>query len=87
MSRTTKPGKRGRGKRARMPKQVQVAARISPKVKRAVDKVCKARGIKLAHFVETALIDHLEEIFDAGEIERLRSEPRVPYRDVFPEGK
>jgi uncharacterized protein (DUF1778 family) len=64
-------------------KQAQVAARIDARVKRAVDAACKARGIKLARFVEDALLDRLEDMIDREQVARLRREPTRPFEDVM----
>ena len=63
--------------------QVQFASRVDAKVKRAVEKVCEARGLKLQRFVEDALLDKLEELEDIDEITRLRSETTRPLSAVL----
>ena len=48
-----------------MPKdQAQLAARIDARVKEAVEEYCRAKGLKMNRFIETALLDRLEEIED-----------------------
>ena len=63
--------------------QVQLAARIDRRVKDAVVKVCAARGQKINHFVERALLDKLEELEDLEELKGLRREPTRPFKDVL----
>ena len=43
--------------------QAQLATRIDERVKGAVEKICKARGQKMNHFIEEALLDKLETRF------------------------
>ena len=42
--------------------QAQLATRIDIRVKKAIEKTCEARGLKIGRFVENALIDKLEEL-------------------------
>ena len=62
--------------------QVQLATRIDERVKGAVERVCKARGQKMNHFIEEALLDKLEELEDLEDIRHLRKEPSRPLKDV-----
>ena len=62
--------------------QVQLATRIDARVKGAVERVCKARGQKMNHFIEEALLDKLEELEDLEDVKGLRKEPTRPFRDV-----
>jgi antitoxin component of RelBE/YafQ-DinJ toxin-antitoxin module len=55
--------------------QVQLATRVDRRVKRAVEAVCETRGMKLARFVEDALLDKLEELEDIEDVKRIRFEP------------
>jgi len=67
-----------------MPKdQAQLAARIDVRVKEAVEKYCRAKGLKMNRFIETALLDRLEEIEDVEDVKRLRTEPTRPLKDVL----
>jgi hypothetical protein len=59
-----------------------LATRIDERVKLAVAKICKARGQKVNHFVEEALLDKLEELEDLEDLKSLRREPTRPLRDV-----
>jgi len=63
--------------------QAQLATRIDERVKGAVEKVCKARGQKMNHFIEEALLDKLEELEDLEELKSLRKEPTRPFKDVL----
>ena len=62
---------------------VQIAARIDARVKRAVDEVCAARGLKISRFVEDALLDKLEELEDVEDLQRIRHEPTRPISEVI----
>ena len=48
--------------------QTQLATRVDERVKRAVEAVCEARGLKMNRFIEEALIDKLEELEDIEEL-------------------
>jgi antitoxin component of RelBE/YafQ-DinJ toxin-antitoxin module len=59
-------------------KQTQIAARIDARVKKAMQEVCKSRGLKLNRFIEDALLDKLEELEDVEDVKRIRFEPTRP---------
>ena len=64
---------------------VQLATRIDSRLKRAVEKVCEARGLKMNRFIQDALIDKLEELEELEDVEDLRSirfEPTRPWSEV-----
>jgi len=63
--------------------QVQLAIRLDARVKRAVDAVCRMRGLKVNRFVMDALLDKLEELEDIEDLKRLRHEPTRPLLDVI----
>lgn len=65
--------------------QVQMATRIDERVKRAVEEVCAARGLKMGRFIEDALIDKLEELADLEDLEKIRGEPRYSLEEVLKE--
>jgi hypothetical protein len=65
-----------------MPDQVQLGTRIDARIKEAVEKFCRAKGLKMNHFIERALLDRLEEIEDTEDVRRLRTEPTRPLADV-----
>ncbi len=62
---------------------VQIATRIDARVKRAVDEVCAARGLKISRFVEDALLDKLEELEDIEDLQTIRHESRRPLAEVI----
>ena len=63
--------------------QAQLATRIDSRVKEAVEEYCRAKGLKINRFVETALLDRLEEIEDIEDVKRLRTEPTRPLKQVL----
>jgi antitoxin component of RelBE/YafQ-DinJ toxin-antitoxin module len=63
--------------------QTQLATRVDERVKRAVEEVCKARGLKMNRFIEDALIDKLEELEDIEDLRRIRFEPTRPLEEVL----
>ncbi len=65
----------------------QLGTRIDKKVKQAVEKTCKTRGLKMNRFVEDAIIDKLEEMEDLEDLEALRKEPRRLLADILKEMK
>ena len=66
-----------------MPKdQAQLAARIDARVKEAVEEYCRAKGLKMNQFIESALLDRLEEFADIEDVRRLRTEPTRSLAEV-----
>lgn len=63
----------------------QISVRVDGRLKRAVDEVCRVRGVNLTRFVQDALLDKLEELADADDLPRLRREPTRPLRDLIRE--
>ena len=63
--------------------QIQLATRIESKIKRAVEKVCESRGLKMNRFIEDALIDKLEELEDIVDLKKIRCEPSRPFEEVL----
>ncbi len=61
----------------------QIAVRLDGRLKRAVDAASRHRGVSLTRFVQDALLDKLEEIADAEDIQRLRREPTRPLRQLI----
>jgi hypothetical protein len=61
----------------------QLATRIDSRVKKAIERTCEARGLKIGRFVEDALIDKLEELSDIEDIKKIRREPTRPLADVI----
>ena len=64
-------------------RQAQLATRIDERVKRAVEEVCHARGLKMNRFIEDALIDKLEELEDVEDLKRIRCEPTRPLEELL----
>lgn len=62
---------------------VQLATRIDSRVKKAVEDVCRLRGLKMNRFIEDALVDKLEELQDVDDLKRIRCEPSRPLEDVL----
>ena len=50
----------------------QLATKIDGGVKKAVEEVCKERGLKMNKFIEDALLDKLEELEDIEDLKHLR---------------
>ncbi len=65
--------------------QTQLATRVDERVKRAVEKVCNDRGLKMNRFIEEALIDKLEELEDIEDLKAIRCEPTRPLDDLLRE--
>ena len=61
----------------------QLATRIDAKVKRAIEEVCEARGLKMNRFIEEALIDKLEELEDIEDLKQIRFEPTRPLTELL----
>ncbi len=62
---------------------VQLATRLDRRLKRAVEEVCRARGLKLSRFIADALLDKLEELEDVEDLKKIRFERRRPLADVL----
>ena len=65
--------------------QSQLATRIDGRVKKAVEKVCNARGLKMNRFIEEALVDKLEELEDIEDLKRIRFEATRPLSEILEE--
>lgn len=61
----------------------QLATTINDKVKRAIEEVCQARGLKMNRFIEEALLDKLEELEDIEDLKSLRRESFRPLADIL----
>lgn len=61
----------------------QLATTIDGAVKKVLDEVCKARGLKMNRFVEDAILDKLEELEDIEDLKELRREPSRPLADIL----
>ena len=63
--------------------QAQLAARIDSRVKAAVEEYCHKRGLKMNRFIESALLDRLEEAEDIEDVKRLRTESSRSLKSVL----
>ena len=63
--------------------QVQLATRIDARVKKAVEKLCESRGLKMNRFIEEALLDKLEELEDVDDLKTLLCEPARPLSEIL----
>lgn len=61
----------------------QLATRIDSKIKNALDRVCKARGVKMNRFIEEAVLDKLEEMEDSEDLQALRRETFRPLSGII----
>jgi hypothetical protein len=64
-------------------RQVQLATRIDSRVKKAVEKLCESRGLKMNRFIEEALLDKLEELEDVEDLKTLLCEPTRPLSEIL----
>ena len=62
--------------------QAQLAIRIDSKIKRAVKRACRLRGLRMGCFIEEALVDKLEELEDIKNLEKIQDEPGKPFEEV-----
>ena len=62
---------------------VQISARIDTRLKKALDDLCRTRGVVMNHFIQEALIDRLEELEDVDDLKAIRHEPTRPLADVL----
>ena len=67
-------------KRAADGKQVSFSTAIPEEVKDLLDRYCRQRGVKINHFVETALLEKLEDEMDTEIVAERRGEPIVAWR-------
>jgi len=61
----------------------QLATKISEHVKKAMEEVCRERGLKMNRFIENAIIDKLEELEDIEDLKHLRKETFRTLSDVI----
>jgi len=67
--------------------EAQLAARINLKVKKAIEQLCKDKGLKMNKFIENALLDKLEELEDIEDLKSIRHEPTRPFDELLKELK
>ena len=65
----------------------QLATKVDERVKRALEEVCRQRGLKMNRFIEDAIVDKLEELEDIEDLKHLRKESFRPLSDVLSELK
>ena len=63
--------------------RVQLATRVDRRIKTAMEKLCRSRGLKMNRFIEEALLDKLEELQDIEDLRKIRAEPTRPLRDII----
>lgn len=63
--------------------QKQLATKIDAEVKDSLDKVLERLGMKLGKFVETAILDKLEELEDLSDVAARKSENDSSLNDVI----
>jgi hypothetical protein len=63
--------------------QSQLATRIDSKVKKAIERICEARGLKMNRFIEEALLDKLEELEDVEDLKKIRREATKPLSEIL----
>ena len=61
----------------------QLAVRIDSRVRRTLSAVTRARGLKISHFVQEAILDKLEELEDSEGIRRLRRQISRPLKELL----
>ena len=61
----------------------QLATKIDEKIKNALDAFCEAKGLKINHFIEEAILDRLEEYHDIQDLRKLRAESFRSFEDVL----
>ena len=61
----------------------QLEAQINEDIKESLDTFCRSQGIEVAHFIEEAILDKLEECEDVSELKKLRRESFKPMASVL----
>jgi hypothetical protein len=56
--------------------QAELVARVDARVKRAVERLCAARGLDVGRFVEEALIEKIEAVEDVTDLKAALEESR-----------
>ena len=60
--------------------QVPFSTTLSSETKKLLERFCKARGIKMNHFVEQALLEKLEDEMDSELVRSREFEETVPWK-------
>ena len=63
-----------------MTKQTGFSTTINSETKSLLERYCKARGIKMNHFVESAIMEKLEDEMDSEIIESRELEETVEWK-------
>ncbi len=66
-------------------KQSVITARVDQRIKKLADQVCASKGLIMARFIEDAILDKIEELTDASEVQKLRREPTRPLSEILKE--
>jgi regulator of PEP synthase PpsR (kinase-PPPase family) len=66
-----------------MNKTIKLSTSIDSKIKETLVKFCKRRGLKIQHFVEKAIIEHLEDEIDLEAIHERRNEKTIPLKKLI----
>ena len=61
-------------------KTVSFSTTIPEEVKDLLDRYCRKRGVRINHFVETAILEKLEDEMDSEIVADRQGEPSVPWR-------
>ena len=65
--------------------QKQLATKLDAAVKDTLDAICNARGIKIGHFVQEAILDKIEELEDTEDLKKLRYEEFISLSELTKE--
>ncbi len=63
-----------------MTKQTSFSTTLSSETKSLLERYCKARGIKMNHFVESAIMEKLEDEMDSEIIDSRELEETVEWK-------
>ncbi len=64
-------------------KAASLSTILSLDVKRALTAYCKKRGLKISHFIEEAIREHLEDEADISVYEARKLEERVSLEEIL----
>ena len=64
-------------------KTAQISTVLSARVKEALSKFCRQRGLKISRFIEEAIIERLEDEADIAVYEARKSEDRISIEDLI----
>jgi hypothetical protein len=63
-----------------MTKQTSFSTTLNSDTKSLLERYCKARGIKMNHFVESAIMEKLEDEMDSEIIDRRELEETIEWK-------